>query len=72
VFASSLAAEDMVLTDLILKAGLPIGIFSLETGRLHKETLDVIDKVKAHYGYDIELFRPAPGTGRRLRDARTA
>ena len=35
VFASSLAAEDMVLTDLILKAGLPIGIFSLETGRLH-------------------------------------
>jgi phosphoadenosine phosphosulfate reductase len=36
VFASSLAAEDMVLTDLILKAGLPIGIFSLETGRLHQ------------------------------------
>ena len=29
VFASSLAAEDMVLTDLILKAKLPIGIFSL-------------------------------------------
>ena len=39
VFASSLAAEDMVLTDLILKAGLPIGIFSLDTGRLHQETL---------------------------------
>jgi phosphoadenosine phosphosulfate reductase len=60
VFASSLAAEDMVLTDLILKAGLPIGIFSLETGRLHKETLAVLDKVKAHYGYDIALYRPQP------------
>lgn len=60
VFASSLAAEDMVLTDLILKAGLPIGIFSLETGRLHKETLEVLDKVKAHYGYEIELYRPQP------------
>jgi phosphoadenosine phosphosulfate reductase len=60
VFASSLAAEDMVLTDLILKAGLPIGIFSLETGRLHKETLDVLDKVKAHYGYEIALYRPQP------------
>ena len=59
-FASSLAAEDMVLTDLILKAGLPISIFSLETGRLHKETLDVIDQVKAHYGHDILLFRPQP------------
>jgi phosphoadenosine phosphosulfate reductase len=58
VFASSLAAEDMVLTDLILRAKLPIGIFSLETGRLHKETLDVLDAVKATYGYDIALFRP--------------
>jgi len=60
VFASSLAAEDMVLTDLILKAGLPIGIFSLETGRLHKETLDVLDQVQAHYGYTIEVVRPQP------------
>jgi len=60
VFASSLAAEDMVLTDLILKAGLPIGIFSLETGRLHKETLEVLEKVKAHYGYDIQLYQPQP------------
>ena len=58
VFASSLAAEDMVLTDLILKAGLPIGIFSLETGRLHPETLAVIDQVKATYGYDVKLYRP--------------
>ena len=60
VFASSLAAEDMVLTDLILKAGLPIGIFSLQTGRLHKETLAVLDAVKAHYGHDIALFEPRP------------
>jgi phosphoadenosine phosphosulfate reductase len=60
VFASSLAAEDMVLTDLILKSGLPIGIFSLETGRLHKETLAVLDQVKAHYGHDIALYRPQP------------
>jgi phosphoadenosine phosphosulfate reductase len=60
VFASSLAAEDMVLTDLILKAGLPISIFSLETGRLHKETLAVLDQVKATYGYEIALYRPQP------------
>lgn len=58
VFASSLAAEDMVLTDLILKNKLPIGIFSLETGRLHKETLAVLEQVKEHYGHDIALFRP--------------
>jgi len=59
VFASSLAAEDMVLTDLILKAKLPIRIFSLETGRLHPETLAMLDRVKEHYdGYEISLYRP--------------
>lgn len=58
VFASSLAAEDMVLTDLILRDRLPIAIFSLDTGRLHPETLAVLDKVKATYGYDIALFGP--------------
>jgi len=58
VFASSLAAEDMVLTDLILKERLPIGIFSLETGRLHLETLSMIERVKQTYDYDIALFKP--------------
>ncbi|MEO6354512.1 MAG: phosphoadenylyl-sulfate reductase [Burkholderiaceae bacterium] len=60
VFASSLAAEDMVLTDLILRAKLPIGIFTLETGRLHAETLSVIDHIKETYGYDVALYRPEP------------
>lgn len=58
VFASSLAAEDMVLTDMILRAGLPIRIFTLETGRLHKETLDVLGRIKETYGHDVELYRP--------------
>jgi len=60
VFASSLAAEDMVLTDLILKAKLPIAIFSLETGRLHAETLSMVERVKESYDYDIALYRPEP------------
>jgi phosphoadenosine phosphosulfate reductase len=58
VFASSLAAEDMVLTDLILKSKLPIGIFSLDTGRLHQETLAVVDAVRQTYGYEIAVYRP--------------
>ena len=58
VFASSLAAEDMVLTDLILKAKLPIGIFTLETGRLHKETLAMVDRIKETYGYEVALYKP--------------
>lgn len=61
-FASSLAAEDMVITDAILRAAPPvragIRVFTLNTGRLHAETLAVLDQVKAHYGYDIEQFTP--------------
>lgn len=60
VFASSLAAEDMVLTDLILRSSLPIRIFTLETGRLHKETLGVMQQIHERYGYGIEMFRPDP------------
>ena len=60
VFASSLAAEDMVLTDLILGAKLPIGIFTLETGRLHAETLGMIDRIRETYGYDVTPYRPEP------------
>jgi phosphoadenosine phosphosulfate reductase len=60
VFASSLAAEDMVLTDLILRAKLPITIFSLETGRLHKETLGMLDRVRETYDYEIKLYKPEP------------
>nr|WP_245153718.1 phosphoadenylyl-sulfate reductase [Allopusillimonas ginsengisoli] len=57
-FASSLAAEDMVLTHAILSEGLPIAIFTLDTGRLHAETLGLIDAIRERYGRDIEVWRP--------------
>ncbi len=60
VFASSLAAEDMVLTDLILRARLPIRIFTLETGRLHAETLGMLDRIREIYHYDVTPYRPEP------------
>jgi phosphoadenosine phosphosulfate reductase len=59
--ASSLSAEDMVLTDAILGAGLPIDIFTLDTGRLHGDTLAVIEAVKVRYGHAIRIVRPDAG-----------
>lgn len=59
-FASSLGAEDMVLTDVILANGLPIAVFTLDTGRLHRETLDLIERIASRYDYRIEAFRPDP------------
>lgn len=58
VFANSLGAEDMVLTDLILGEKLDIEIFSLDTGRLPLETYDLIAEVKKHYGLALKLFYP--------------
>jgi phosphoadenosine phosphosulfate reductase len=58
VLASSLAAEDMVLTDLILRAKLPIAIFTLETGRLHTQTLDMLDRIRETYDYRVRLYKP--------------
>lgn len=49
VFASSLGAEDMVLTDLIYRHNLPIDIFTLDTGRLHEETHALLDAIAKHY-----------------------
>lgn len=60
VFASSMAAEDMVLTDLILRGALPIGIFTLDTGRLHAETLEMLVRIKETYGYQVTAWRPEP------------
>ena len=58
VFANSLGAEDMVLTDLIVRDKLEIGIFSLDTGRLPLETYDLIAQVKDHYGVALTLYYP--------------
>ena len=58
--ANSLSAEDMVLTDAIARAGLPIGIFVLDTGRLHDDTLALIGAIRARYGIEIESYRPDP------------
>lgn len=57
-FANSLGAEDMVLTDLIVKAKLPIEIFSLDTGRLPLETYDLMATVDKHYGLKLKLYFP--------------
>ena len=56
--ASSLSAEDMVITDAIARLGLPITVFTLDTGRLHEETRALIGEVKARYGLELEVFSP--------------
>lgn len=56
--ASSLAAEDMLLTHAIYSAGLGLEVFTLDTGRLHAETLGVLDAVRERYGREVTVYRP--------------
>jgi phosphoadenosine phosphosulfate reductase len=58
VQASSLGVEGMVLTDLIARHRLPIAIATLDTGKLHAETLALLPAVEQRYGLKVEVHRP--------------
>ena len=58
VQATSLGAEDMVLTDLIARHGIPIAIGTLETGQLHEETVALVPRIEQRYGLAVEVYRP--------------
>lgn len=52
-------AEDVVLVDMAYKiAPEKVQVFSLDTGRLHAETYRFIEKVRKHYGLDIDVVFP--------------
>jgi phosphoadenosine phosphosulfate reductase len=48
----------MVLTDIILREGLPSEIFSLDTGRLPTETYDLIAEVEKTYATRLKVLFP--------------
>lgn len=57
-FASSFGAEDVVVIDLIAKVAPEIPVFTLDTGRLHQETYDVMERVRVKYELPIVSFFP--------------
>ena len=58
VFSSSLGQEDQVITQMIAAHNLKIGIFSLDTGRLFPETLDLLARTEQKYKTRIKLYYP--------------
>ena len=59
-------AEDVALIDMAVAVGLPFRVFSLDTGRLHPETYQFIEKIRTHYGIPIDTFFPQPEAVQRL------
>jgi len=56
--ASSLGAEDQVLTDLILQKDKNVKIFTLDTGRLHEQTYQVMDDTNNKYQIKMDVYYP--------------
>jgi phosphoadenosine phosphosulfate reductase len=57
-FATSLGAEDQVLTHLIATNKFPIQLFSLDTGRLFQETYELLELTQSRYQIPIDVYFP--------------
>jgi phosphoadenosine phosphosulfate reductase len=58
VYANSLGAEAMVLTDIICSGVPQIDIVSIDTGRLHEETYELLGKLQRRYDHRIRVLYP--------------
>src|SRR3569832_1996865 len=56
--ASSLGAEDVVITHLINALALDVPVFVLDTGMLHTETLALLERTKANSRAPVEVYQP--------------
>lgn len=61
VFTSSFGAEDMVIAHMISDLGLSIEVATIDTGRLHQDTYDLMDKATQRYGLKINAYFPDKG-----------
>src|SRR5580704_2376969 len=58
VYSNSLGAEAMVLTDVIWSHLPEIEVFSIDTGRLHEETYELLEKLQRRYQRRVRLVYP--------------
>jgi phosphoadenosine phosphosulfate reductase len=53
-------AGSVVLIDMAAKLEQPVRVFTLDTGRLHPETYEFIERVRQHYGIALDILSPEP------------
>jgi phosphoadenosine phosphosulfate reductase len=59
-------AEDVVLIDMASKSGGKFSVFSLDTGRLHPETYQFLERVRERYSIPIDTMFPEPEAVQKL------
>jgi phosphoadenosine phosphosulfate reductase len=58
VYSNSLGPEAIVLTDIICSSVPGIDIFSIDTGRLHEETYELLEKLQRRYRNRVRVVHP--------------
>ena len=56
--ACSFSLEEVAIIDIAQKAGLQLGVFALDTGRLNEETYEVADALVERYRLKIDWYFP--------------
>jgi thioredoxin-dependent adenylylsulfate APS reductase len=56
--SASFGPEDIVILDLLVQVTPRARVFTLDTGRLPEETYALIERVREHFGVDVEVFAP--------------
>jgi phosphoadenosine phosphosulfate reductase len=56
--ACSFSLEDVAIIQIAQEAGLPLGVFALDTGRLNEETYEVADALVERYRLQIHWYFP--------------
>ena len=59
--ACSFSMEDVAIIDIAHSAGLKLGVFALDTGRLHEETYEVAEALVERYRLTIDWYFPRHG-----------
>lgn len=57
-FATSLGAEDQVLTEMIAGIDRATRVFTLDTGRMFPESYELIERTNARYQINIQVYFP--------------
>ncbi len=60
LLATSMGVEDTLLIHALMQLPHRLGVFMLDTGRLHAETLAMVDRLQDRYGIRIQVLRPDP------------
>src|SRR5260370_29419305 len=55
---TSLQSDGMAILDMAWRIRPDVRVFTVDTGRLPQETYDLIDRVRKHYGIEVETYFP--------------